>query len=74
MPSGDIILSSETKGVINLFRVHKATLSYHSPVFQDMFTLPPSTVNEMHDDIPVVDMQDDFEDLVAFLEVVYGHQ
>ncbi|KIP05783.1 hypothetical protein PHLGIDRAFT_486230 [Phlebiopsis gigantea 11061_1 CR5-6] len=74
IPSGDIILSSEREDMINLVRVHRATLSYHSPAFQDLFALPPTSVNETYDGVPVVEMQDSFEELAAFLEVLYGHQ
>lgn len=70
---GDIVLSTETNGVVNLFRVHKTTLSYHSPVFRDMFALPADpTANETYDGVPVVRMTDKYDELVSFLEVLYG--
>jgi hypothetical protein len=75
IPSGDIVLSTKHRGAVHLFRVHKAVLSYHSPIFEDLFTLPPTPgVNEEYDGASMVRMPDNYQDLVSFLEVLYEQE
>lgn len=77
--SGDICLSaplaralksSMTTGLI--FRVHRFTISLHSPVFRDMFALPEQPgVNATHDGITLVQMPDSAEELAELLNAFY---
>ena len=55
------------------FRVHQSTLSKHSQVFKDMFTLPgpPENAQEFYDGVPFVEVNDDPEDMAKFLTVLY---
>ena len=46
---------------------------HHDTIFEDMFTLPPNPdVLELHEGIPLIRMPDSYEELEAFLEVLYG--
>ena len=68
-------MSTEDEGSVYLFRVHRSILSYHSSIFEGLFSLPPAPgVNEEYDGVPMVKMPDTYEDLLYFLEVLYGHE
>ena len=72
-PDGNIILSARVKdGTLVYFRVHKSVLSLHSPIFADMFAMPPPSVMDTYDGLPLVHLQDDADDLKAFLQALYG--
>lgn len=85
-PTGDICLAapmddsstaragdtqSQPTGLI--FRVHRFTLSLHSPVFRDIFALPDggTGVNETYDGVVLVHMPDSAEDLEQLVEAFY---
>ena len=69
---GDIVLSvkDEEEHTV-LYRVDTKFLSRHSPVFAGMFELPtPEGVNEEHDGVPIVHLEDNqkaLEDLLSFI-------
>jgi hypothetical protein len=66
---GNIILEAGNKR----FKVHRAVLSMHSPVFKDMFTLPKSLETEtIENDIPLVILQDAGMDVEYMLREFYG--
>lgn len=73
---GNVVLSAlNGSGDRSYFRVHKSILCKHSPVFEQMFMLPPLTeedkVVETYDGVPAVDMPDSAEDVGSFLGVLY---
>ena len=70
LSSGDVILSVDRDDLKYMFCVHKHVLSYHSPVFSDMFDLPQSqkaNVNDTFDGLPIVHLHDAFADVEVFL-------
>lgn len=77
--SGDICLSAplartwKSPPAIGLiFRVHRFTLSLHSPVFRGMFALPEQPgVNETYDGVILVQMPDSAEDIEDLLDAFY---
>lgn len=78
--SGDICLSAPYAQALEssssayglIFRVHRFTLSLHSPVFRDMFDLPEQPgANELYDDVALVQMPDSAEDVEALLYAFY---
>jgi len=72
-PDGSIILSAHVKdGTLVYFKVHKSVLSLHSPIFADMFAIPPPSAMDIYDGLPLVHLQDDADDLKAFLQPLYG--
>ncbi|KIP07174.1 hypothetical protein PHLGIDRAFT_13389 [Phlebiopsis gigantea 11061_1 CR5-6] len=54
--SGDLIVQSavDASDISTLFRVDKSLLSFNSPVFAGMFSLPNSSGQELYDGAPVV--------------------
>ncbi|GBE79345.1 hypothetical protein SCP_0205430 [Sparassis crispa] len=73
--SGDIVLSAPTvseKVSGQLFRVHRFMLAHHSPVFADMFDVPPPPDEEGYDGVPLVQMADAAEDFASLLSVLYN--
>lgn len=74
LPHGDLVLvplTSENRPS-KLFRVHRGILSYNSPVFSGMLTLPGSPLaTEIYDGVPLVRMSDDEEDVVILLKALY---
>ena len=69
-PSADIILRSSD--LIN-FYVLKAFLSYVSPFFKDMFSLPSTTTNEIMNDFPVIAVAETSETIRLLLDLIYPH-
>ncbi|KDQ49678.1 hypothetical protein JAAARDRAFT_143067 [Jaapia argillacea MUCL 33604] len=74
---GNIVISATVgEGGVQVFRVHSSVLAYHSPVFADMFSLPPSlsgtNTNEVFDGVPMVYMPDAAVDLAQLLGVLYN--
>ena len=53
------------------FRVHKLVLSLSSPFFDDMFSLPQPSDQEIVDGLPVVHLSEDAEVLKCLLTMVY---
>lgn len=75
---GDVILRS-TKASTDSdqphfvhFKVRKAILSWQSDVFDTMFSLPqPSEKSGSALELPIIDLQDDPDDLAALLTVLH---
>jgi len=53
------------------FRVHKLVLSMSSPFFNDMFSLPQPSDQEVVDGLPVVRLSEDAEVLTCLLTMLY---
>ena len=68
MANADIIIQS--CDFIN-FRVHKLVLSLSSPFFNDMFSLPQPSDQEVVDGLPVVRLSEDAEVLNCLLTMLY---
>ena len=73
---GDLVIRSMGDGAPvdspTLFRVHRGILSYNSPVFSSMFTLPNNANSqEMFDGVPVVSVFDNAEDFAELLRALY---
>ncbi|CAL1694553.1 unnamed protein product [Somion occarium] len=76
---GNIVFSALTKNdeVRHYFRVHKAILARYSPVFNDMFAIPPlregetDEAKESYDGVVHVQTPDTAEDVASFLGVLY---
>ncbi|KAI0367347.1 hypothetical protein BV20DRAFT_1000884 [Pilatotrama ljubarskyi] len=73
---GDVVLQARllsANGEIQhqLFRVHKAILSFHSATFRNMFADASAVLGPTYDNHPVVDMPDNAEDLARLLDCVY---
>lgn len=74
LADGDVVLRAfDAQSHARLFRIHKAILAYHSAVFAGMFGLPTSIecINETHDGAPLVQMQDDADDLGELIGALY---
>ncbi|TDL17692.1 hypothetical protein BD410DRAFT_831408 [Rickenella mellea] len=74
-PAGDLVLAASLKNPGHadgsvLFRVHKFMLAHHSPIFNDMFALPPVDTIETYDGANLVHMPDSAEDLEGLLRVL----
>lgn len=80
---GDIVLSakivpndsSPTTENLQMFRVHSFLLKHHSPLFADMFSLPPPTTllpSDAYDGVPLVTLYDSASDLASLLDVLYN--
>lgn len=55
------------------FRVHQSVLSKHSPVFQDLFSLPQSADAENYEGIPVlVTLTDPYKDVKGLFRMLYN--
>ncbi|TDL26984.1 hypothetical protein BD410DRAFT_783106 [Rickenella mellea] len=66
---GDIVLTTN----VTLFRVHRATLALHSPVFADMLSMPqPEGVETPLDDLPVVELSDKDAEFTHLLQYFYN--
>jgi hypothetical protein len=76
---GNVVLSAVDKQDIRwYFRVHRSILCRYSPVFQEMFMIPPLTeegpeqkIIELYDGVLEVQMADSAEDVDSFLSVIY---
>lgn len=66
---GNIVLRAQGK----VFRVYKGILARESRVFRDMFLFPTSGQEDTYEDTgcPVVEVQDDPEDMELFLSVMF---
>jgi hypothetical protein len=73
---GNIVISaiSANRSISDLvyFRVHKSLLSFHSPFFKDMFSMPTPECESMHDGVVLLHSQDEAEDMASFLRVLYN--
>ncbi|PSR71210.1 hypothetical protein PHLCEN_2v12864 [Hermanssonia centrifuga] len=69
---GDIVLSLEKGKTTQIFRVHRALLSHHSPVFRDMLSLGAQSNNAKYDGVPIVHIpDDDADDFAELVRVLY---
>ena len=68
-PDGDVILSATHGNDSRDFRVHKSFLSFSSPIFKDMFTIPqpPSTDLNPVDVVAVADPPQALELILRFM-------
>ncbi|KAI0315097.1 hypothetical protein OF83DRAFT_380509 [Amylostereum chailletii] len=76
MEDGNIVLRAPYKGdsSVILFKAHKFVLATHGAVFRDLFGGPQTAfdvASDRYDGLPVMDMQDDYEDLGDFLKALY---
>ena len=76
IPDGNIVIIAQdaAKKTDRVhFRVHQSSLSKHSQVFKDMFTLPasPENAQELYDGVPFVEVNDDPDDIAKFLTILY---
>ncbi|KAI0315092.1 hypothetical protein OF83DRAFT_1133640, partial [Amylostereum chailletii] len=78
MEDGNIILRVANDKVTTnsaiLFKVHKFVLATHSTFFRDLFDGPQTAfeaASEKYQGLPVMEMQDDSEDLCDFLRALY---
>ena len=74
LADGDLAIRSELSqdGSATVFRVHKATMAYNSPVFHGMLGLPVHPAGEeVHDGVPVVQVTDTAEEMRALLAALY---
>lgn len=74
---GDVVLSVTLSSTPSrqLFRVHKAFLSHHSPIFRDMFHLGSmAPIQDNYDNVPLIVMPDDDKamDMAALLDIIYN--
>ncbi|KAJ7837725.1 hypothetical protein B0H13DRAFT_1651394, partial [Mycena leptocephala] len=55
------------------FRLHKSTLAKHSTVFQDMFDVTPTPIQnkDQYDGVPLVEMLDDANALRELIALLY---
>ena len=66
-PTADVILRSGGPKVVE-FKVHRATLSIASPVFETMFSLPQPEAGKA---LPVCDLSEDANTVDALLRLIY---
>ncbi|EPQ50719.1 hypothetical protein GLOTRDRAFT_123529 [Gloeophyllum trabeum ATCC 11539] len=72
LTDGNIILCALNKKGHGIgFRIHRSMLCKVSPIFADMFTLPPSDANETCEGVPVVRIPDSAEALEMLLKHIY---
>ncbi|KAJ7141500.1 hypothetical protein C8R44DRAFT_847195 [Mycena epipterygia] len=72
---GNIVLSAkDSKNHTTYFRLHRSTLMKHSPVFADMFSMPPPPTTDQYDDVPLAEMPDDADALRDFIALLYEPQ
>jgi hypothetical protein len=64
---GSIVLSVQ----MTLFRVHRTTLSKHSTVFADMFSIPQPLDQVTIEGCPVVNLPDSAADFAYLLKALY---
>lgn len=68
---GNVVLKCRSPGKITYFRVHKSTLSRHSPVFRYMFEMPLSADTEQYDGVAAVDLFDNVKHLRDFIRIMH---
>jgi hypothetical protein len=70
---GSIVLVVENVA----FKVHQSVLEVHSEVFKNMFGLTTHSVDDLRvyyfDGCPAIHLDDKSEDMVAFLQALYGY-
>ncbi|KAI9457451.1 hypothetical protein BJY52DRAFT_1187287 [Lactarius psammicola] len=68
MPDADVIFQSSD--LVN-FRVRKSILATSSPFFEDLFSLPQPSDQQVVDDLPVVHLPEDAEVLNSLITMLY---
>ncbi|KAJ7085860.1 hypothetical protein C8R43DRAFT_909138 [Mycena crocata] len=68
---GNIVLSAQNDNCTIYFRLHRTILVQHSPVFQDMFAMPPPQNMDEHDGASLVMMPDDADALRDFIDFFF---
>lgn len=75
MGDGNIIVAAveetEEDKVTYAFRVHLSVLSKHSPIFEDLLTLPQAANSETYEGLPVVTLPDPYHDVKGLLQMIY---
>ncbi|KAJ7629881.1 hypothetical protein B0H17DRAFT_1150396 [Mycena rosella] len=72
---GNIILAAkDSENRTIYFRLHRSILVKHSPVFADMFSMPPPPTAEKYDGVPLVEMPDDADGLRTLIALLYDPQ
>ncbi|KAJ6587218.1 hypothetical protein DFH09DRAFT_1142912 [Mycena vulgaris] len=56
------------------FRLHRSILVKHSPVFADMFTMPPQPTVDIYDGVPLFEMPEDADALRTLIALLYDPQ
>lgn len=68
---GNIVLMCRSPEKIVYFRIHKSTLSRHSPIFKHMFEVPSPADAEQSDGVPFVELFDNVEHLRDFIRIIH---
>ncbi|KAJ7141502.1 hypothetical protein C8R44DRAFT_604575 [Mycena epipterygia] len=72
---GNIVLSAkDSENYTTYFRLHRSILMKHSPVFADMFNMPPPSTTDQYDGVPLAEMSDDADVLRDFIALLYEPQ
>ncbi|KAK7005852.1 hypothetical protein R3P38DRAFT_3039976 [Favolaschia claudopus] len=73
---GNIVLRafSRSQNSHIVYCLHRSILVKHSPVFANMFTMPPPPTVAQYAGIPLVDMPDDADALGEFIRILYDSQ
>lgn len=72
---GNIVLSAkDARDRTVYFRLHKSILAKHSPIFADMFALPPVSTSDVYEGVPLVEMPDDADTLRRLIALLYDPQ
>lgn len=73
-----VLMTFSLSGERRLFRVHRSILCKHSPVFADMFAIPPLMsdepshgISESYDGALLVQMPESPENLESLINVLY---
>ncbi|KAF8989952.1 hypothetical protein BDQ17DRAFT_1547388 [Cyathus striatus] len=65
---GSVVLGAQG----TIFRVHRSILCNHSDAFKGMFDIPPPDMIEQLEGCPYVQLQDEVQDIEAFINVLYN--
>ncbi|KAJ6587198.1 hypothetical protein DFH09DRAFT_910240 [Mycena vulgaris] len=69
---GNIVLAAkDSDNNTRYFRLHRSILLEHSPVFKDMFAMPPPPTIAHYDGVPLVEMPDDADSLRNLIVLLY---
>ena len=75
LEDGNIVIAAtdetQEEKAVYAFKCHRSVLSEKSEIFADMFSLPPSDVNQTIEGVPRVHLEDPVDDLRAFLQMLY---
>ncbi|KAJ7497582.1 hypothetical protein FB451DRAFT_1018292 [Mycena latifolia] len=74
LEDGNMVLSAKDKENCTTYFphcVHSSILVKHSPVFADMFTMPPPPTTDKYNGVSLVEMPDDADALRDFIALLY---